>query len=113
LRQVVDNLVSNPLKYSPPGSPVAVGLRREGDRVRLHVRDEGPGLTQEDQLRLFQKYVRGSARPTGGEKSTGLGLWIVYRTVTSLQGTVRCESEPGRGATFIVELPLRAAPAAG
>jgi two-component system, NarL family, sensor histidine kinase EvgS len=110
LRQVLDNLISNALKYSPPGSPVTVGLRRESGRVQFRVRDEGPGLSAEDQGKLFQKYVRGSARPTGGEKSTGLGLWIVHRTITSLGGTVRCESEPGRGAVFIVELPPEPAP---
>jgi len=106
-RQVVENLVSNAIKYSPPQRNiwVTVALVPPGGH-RLTVRDEGPGLAPGDQSRLFGKYQRLSARPTGGETSTGLGLSIVKHLVTLHGGTVRAESEgPGHGASFIVTLP--------
>lgn len=112
LRQVCDNLISNALKYSPASSVVVVGLRSSAAGVQLRVQDHGPGISAEERGKLFQKFVQGAAKPTGGEKSTGLGLWIVQRIVTGLHGRVWCESEPGQGATFIVELPLTP-PAAG
>ncbi|MBA3848377.1 MAG: hypothetical protein C0502_00080 [Opitutus sp.] len=105
LRQVVDNLITNAIKYSPSETEIIVHLSRRGERVELRVSDQGPGISEEEQRRLFRKYARGRAQPTGGEKSTGLGLWIVQRMVVGLQGEVRCESEIGRGASFIVTLP--------
>jgi signal transduction histidine kinase len=72
------------------------------------VRDEGPGISAEDQKRLFGKFARLSAQPTAGEHSTGLGLAIVKRLVESMKGKVWCESELGKGAAFIVEFPLAA-----
>ncbi|HYC71409.1 MAG TPA: transporter substrate-binding domain-containing protein [Opitutaceae bacterium] len=105
LRQIADNLLTNAVKFSPAGARVEAGIEARTAGLKLWVRDNGPGLSAEDQRRLFRKYERGSARPTGGEKSTGLGLWIVHRLVEGLGGTVRCESEPGRGALFVVELP--------
>jgi signal transduction histidine kinase len=65
-----------------------------------------PGLSAEDQKKLFGKFARLSARPTGGENSTGLGLSIVKKMVEAMNGKVWCESEPGKGATFIVALPI-------
>lgn len=104
--QVVDNLVSNAIKYSPNGSAVHVLLSQdEPTYYRLEVRDEGPGLTQDDQKRLFGKFARLSARPTGGESSTGLGLSIAKRMMDLMHGKLWCESTAGRGATFVMELP--------
>ncbi len=104
-REVVDNLVSNALKFSPPDRQVVLEARTEGSRVVLLVQDQGPGLTAEDRLRLFSRFAKLSARPTGGEKSTGLGLSIVKHLVEAMDGRVWVESEPGQGATFHVELP--------
>ncbi|MCU0427695.1 MAG: sensor histidine kinase [Candidatus Kapabacteria bacterium] len=73
--------------------------------VRIEVADEGPGISEEDMKKLFGKFARLSARPTGGEHSTGLGLSIVKKMVEAMNGRVWCESELGKGATFIVELP--------
>ncbi len=73
--------------------------------VRLVVRDEGPGLSDDDKAKLFGKFARLSARPTGGESSTGLGLSIVKRMVENMNGVVWCESTLGNGATFAVEFP--------
>ena len=103
--QVVENLVSNAVKYSPPGKSIFVRVRRTGNAVRCEVQDEGPGLSAEDQQKLFGKFARLTAKPTGGEQSTGLGLSIVKRLVEAMHGHVWCESEPGHGATFLVEFP--------
>ena len=109
LRQVADNLVSNAVKFTPPGGAVEVRVERRDGRVRFSVRDTGPGLSAEERGRVFEKYPRRWARTTGGESSTGLGLSIVKRLAEASGGTVDCRSELGRGSTFSVELP--AAPA--
>jgi signal transduction histidine kinase len=75
------------------------------DYVRMEVQDEGPGISPDDMKKLFGKFARLSAQPTGGEHSTGLGLSIVKKMVEAMNGHVWCESELGKGATFIVELP--------
>ena len=104
LRQVVVNLVDNALKFSPAGAAVVVTVRC-GERVRLEVRDQGPGLTTEDQQQLFQRFKRLSATPTGGEPSTGLGLALAHDLVARQGGRLWAESTPGAGATFIAEFP--------
>jgi two-component system, sensor histidine kinase and response regulator len=104
--QVLENLVSNAVKYSPPAKNIFVRLKKQASAVRIEVQDEGPGLSAEDQKKLFGKFARLSAKPTGGEHSTGLGLSIVKRMVEAMRGQVWCESEPGKGATFIVSLPI-------
>jgi signal transduction histidine kinase len=103
--QVMDNLVSNAIKYSPPDKSIFVEVMVLGDVCAFAVRDEGPGFTEEDKKRLFSKFARLSAHPTGGESSTGLGLSIVKKIVEAMEGSVSCESTAGRGATFIVTLP--------
>lgn len=103
--QVLDNLISNAIKYSEPGKRVWIDSRREGTRIAVTVRDEGPGLAEEDLGKLFGKFARLTPRPTAGETSTGLGLWIVKELVQSMEGTIRCESTLGEGTSFIVELP--------
>jgi signal transduction histidine kinase len=105
LRQVIDNLLSNSLKYTRPGSEIRVEVGRQGAHYRLAFIDQGPGISPAECEQLFRRYGRGSARPTGGENSTGLGLWIVQSIVTGLHGRVYCTSVPGEGATFVVELP--------
>jgi signal transduction histidine kinase len=103
--QVLENLVSNAVKYSPPGKNIFVRLKKQPSLARIEVQDEGPGLSAEDLKKLFGKFARLSAKPTGGEQSTGLGLSIVKKMVEAMNGKVWCESELGRGATFIVEFP--------
>lgn len=109
LMQVLDNLVSNAIKFSPTGKNVTVRATavtvETRSAIRIEIQDEGPGLSPEDQSKLFRKFTRLSAQPTGGEHSTGLGLSIVKRQVELLHGLVWCESSPGHGAKFIVELP--------
>jgi len=97
--------VSNAVKYSPPGKNIHVRLKKLPEVIRCEVQDEGPGLSAEDQKKLFGKFARLSAKPTGGEHATGLGLSIVKKLVEAMNGQVWCESEPGEGAKFVVQLP--------
>jgi signal transduction histidine kinase len=103
--QVMENLISNAIKFSPSGKHVNVSVGDYGDHVRISVKDEGPGLTEDDMEKLFKKFQRLSARPTNGEMSVGLGLSIVKKYVEMMKGRVWCESHPNEGATFIVEFP--------
>ena len=108
LRQVVDNLVSNALKYSPAHTEVCLDLQWDDEACRLLVHDQGPGVKPEEREKVFEKYGLGSARATDGEKSTGLGLWIARRITTDLHGKIWCESGPETvGSIFIVEVPRR------
>ena len=100
------NLISNAIKYSPPGTTVTIELTVAEGQLRLAVSDEGPGISAADQKKLFRKFSRLSARPTGGESSSGLGLAIVKQLVEALQGSVSCESTLGAGATFRVAIPV-------
>ena len=105
LNQVLDNLVSNAVKFSPPKKRVFLSVRPGQRHAECVVRDEGPGFNAEDKERMFRRYGRLSARPTGGEPSTGLGLSIVRKLVLGMGGELECESSPGSGAAFIVRLP--------
>ncbi len=104
LRQVLDNLLSNALKFSPTDRRIEVAVRPAGNSVECVIQDQGPGFTPEDRKRMFRRYGRLSARPTANEPSTGLGLSIVKKLVQNLQGELLCASTPGQGATFIVRL---------
>lgn len=108
LHQIVDNLISNAVKYSPHWKNIwvrvlAATTAENASVVRIEVQDEGPGISAEDKKKLFGKFARLTAQPTGGENSTGLGLSIVKKLVEIQHGRVWCESESGKGATFIVE----------
>jgi signal transduction histidine kinase len=106
LRQVLENLLGNAIKYSPEKRSIWLAVRKDQGNVRLEIKDEGPGLTDEDKARLFGRFQRLSARPTGGESSTGLGLSIVKQLVERHGGRVFAESEGrGHGTTFVAELP--------
>lgn len=106
VRQVLDNLLSNAIKFSPPNQEISITVQPNGTTVECYVQDQGPGFTPEDKARMFRRYARLSARPTGGEPSTGLGLSIVKKLVEGMSGELSCESTPGRGARFAVRLPL-------
>jgi signal transduction histidine kinase len=104
--EIIENLIDNAVKYSPHGKRVVVRVLASAPVARFEVQDEGEGISPEDMKKMFGKFTRLSARPTGGEDSTGLGLSIVKKMVEGMNGKVWCESELGQGATFIVELPL-------
>jgi len=105
LDQVLDNLLSNALKFTPPGGHILVSVHPSGGQVECRIQDDGPGFTAEDRVRMFRRYARLSARPTGGEPSSGLGLSIVLKLVQAMHGEVTCESIPGQGACLIIRLP--------
>ncbi len=105
LEQVVENLVSNAIKFSPRERRVWLRASAKKSAGSLGVADEGKGITKEDKEKLFQPFVRLSARPTAGESSTGLGLSIVKRLTELMGGTVKCESAFGQqGTRFIINL---------
>lgn len=105
LQQVIYNIVDNAVKYTPEGGHIHVSLRKLGRDIFLSVADDGPGIPKEDQPHIFDRFYRvdkARSRDTGG---TGLGLSIVRQIVMLHGGVVTVESEPGKGSTFVVELP--------
>lgn len=106
LSRVLDNLVSNAIKFTHPGKNIYLSARVHEKQVLLEVKDEGQGISAEDRKKMFRKFQRLSARPTGGETSTGLGLSIVKTLVARLKGEIEVESEVGKGSTFTITLPL-------
>ncbi len=107
IKQAVDNLVGNAIKFSPVGSPITVTLGQKDARARIEVTDRGPGLTEADRGKLFGRFQRLSARPTGGETSTGLGLANARNLVELHGGEIGAESGGlGQGSCFWIELPL-------
>lgn len=103
--QVLDNLFSNAIKYSPRATTVTVRLGREGDEAILSVRNRGQEIPPDELERLFQPFGKTSVKSTGGERSTGLGLAIVKRIVEAHKGRVWVESKAGEGSTFSIALP--------
>ncbi len=102
LEQVLSNLIANGIKYGR-GQPLEVTLEGTADRARLYVRDRGIGIAESDRARIFQRFERAvSPRQYGGY---GIGLWLVQTIVEAMGGTVRVDSELGRGSTFSVEVP--------
>ncbi len=105
MREAVDNLLSNAVKYSPVGGHIEVGVAAENGLTVIRVTDQGPGLSPDDVTRLFGRFQRLSARPTGGEPSTGLGLSIVKRIVDLHNGAVGVEQTSPAGSTFAITIP--------
>jgi len=104
LSRILDNLLSNAIKFSKPDKTVVVSVEDKKEEVLLHIKDEGPGISEEDQKKLYQKFQRLTARPTAGESSTGLGLSIVKTLVLKMGGNVYCDSVLDQGSTFTVSL---------
>jgi len=104
LTRIFENLLSNAIKFSPPEKKIYVTMGDAGNEIQITILDEGPGINAEDQQKLYQKFHRLTARPTGGESSTGLGLSIVKTMVEKMGGTIRYEGEEGKGAKFVVVL---------
>jgi len=104
LTQIIDNLIDNALKYTPDGGRVTVRVKRDGSQASLEVEDNGVGIPEEDQARIFERFYRvdkARSREVGG---TGLGLSIVKHLVQTLHGRIELVSEPGVGSTFTVHL---------
>jgi signal transduction histidine kinase len=110
LGEALDNLVSNAIKYSPMEKEIEIIIKEESGMAHFEVRDNGPGLSEDEQKRVFEKFSRLSAQPTGGETSTGLGLSISKKLVELHGGVIRAESKgKEKGSTFSIEVPLASA----
>ncbi|MBT9591486.1 MAG: PAS domain S-box protein [Thiobacillus sp.] len=109
LIQVMTNLLSNAAKFTPPGGSVHVSLEQRGAYARIAVRDEGPGIPEEFQSRLFQKFSQADSSDTRKKGGTGLGLSITKAIVEHLRGRISYQTEKNKGTTFFVDLPLQAA----
>jgi signal transduction histidine kinase len=104
--QVLNNLISNAVKFSATGTTVVVRAVRSDGQVTVSVKDEGPGIPEAERQKLFQPFSRTSVQSTGGEKSTGLGLAIVKKIILGHRGLIWVESGIGTGSTFYFTLPL-------
>ena len=105
LGRILNNFVSNAIKYSPTGKSVYMRLSEKENDVLIQVKDEGPGLTKEDQSKLFKKFKTLSAKPTAGENSTGLGLALSWALAEKINGEILVESEKNSGAVFSLRIP--------
>ncbi|MEO6462264.1 MAG: ATP-binding protein [Candidatus Eisenbacteria bacterium] len=108
IAQVLTNLISNAIKFSPPGAPIEVIVRQEANEAVVRVRDHGDGIRREDMPRLFKKFSQLDSRSTRKVGGTGLGLAICKGIVEAHGGRIWAESEPGEGSTFAFTLPLEA-----
>ena len=106
LRQLLDNVVGNAIKYSDQDGKVDISILAEGDQIILKISDNGPGIPAEDQPHIFDKFYRGS-NITENITGSGLGLAIVKSIVDSHQGRIWVESAPGAGTSFFIVLPVR------
>ncbi len=106
IRQVLDNFLSNALKYSFPDTHVEVRLLKQDDSLRCEVTDQGQGIPESELKKLFHEYSRTSVQPTGGEKSTGLGLAIAKKIIKEHEGEVGASSTVSKGSVFFFMIPL-------
>ena len=105
IRQVADNLISNAIKFSPPGSEITVEVNFAADSCGFSVKDQGPGIPAAEKDKLFKDFGKLSVKPTAGEKSTGLGLAICRKIVEAHAGSIIAQNLPLRGCEFRVNLP--------
>lgn len=106
IEQVLNNLLNNAIKFSFPDTVVTVSCERNDKEISISISDNGPGIDEEDMKKIFNPYEKIAKTGTAGEKGTGLGLTIVKRIVEGHKGTIKAESEPEKGSTFIFTLPL-------
>jgi two-component system sensor histidine kinase VicK len=104
LRQILDALLDNAVKYSPGGGTVTVAASRRADAVEVRIADEGVGIALDEQERIFSKFYRSETAPVGG--GTGLGLFIVQGLLRAMGGRIWVDSNAGSGSTFVFELPV-------
>jgi len=105
LMRIIDNLVSNAIKYSEPGKQVWITVTESNGEILIEVKDEGQGMDPADQQKLFAKFGITKATPTGGESSNGMGLYITKQLCDWLGGQISARSEKGKGTSFYVKLP--------
>ncbi len=106
VRQVIDNLLANAVRYTPEGGTVTLGIKKDRSHAVLRVADTGVGIAQEHHARIFERFYRVDKHRNREDGGTGLGLSIVKHLVHSMNGKISVESEPGRGSVFQVNMPL-------
>jgi len=106
LRQVLDNLFANARSHTPPGTPVSVDLQRVDGHARLSIADHGPGLSEDQATRVFERFYRADTSRSRASGGVGLGLSIVAAVIEAHGGTAEVAPTPGGGATFVITLPL-------
>ena len=109
LEQVLDNLINNAARYSPPGAPITIGVERRSEPIPeaiVWVRDEGYGISEEEQVHIFDRFYRGHVNEQHNVEGLGLGLYISHEIITRQGGRMWLESKPGAGSTFYFSLPL-------
>lgn len=104
LHQIIDNILSNAIKFSPFDKSVQLNLIPDDVSVMICIKDEGPGFSEDDKAKVFYKYSQLSARPTAGESSSGLGLSIVKKLCDVIQADIELNSEQGKGAEFVIKI---------
>jgi len=113
VRQVIDNLLDNAIKYSPAGGEIHLGVEAAAGTVRFTVRDEGIGIPAEERDHIFERFHRLDPEQRNGVAGSGLGLYVVRQLATRMGGQINLESSPQKGSTFTLELPLRPPPDTG
>lgn len=106
LRDILNNLISNAIKFSPPFKTVEIHLSQNAENYKIEIKDFGPGISPEDQKSMYYMFKKASNMPTQGEKSTGLGLAIVRKYCDALGYQLSCISNPGEGTTFEIAIPV-------
>jgi signal transduction histidine kinase len=106
MNQAMDNLVTNAIKFSEPGTKIEIRMHAQNDVVGIAVRDEGPGITAAERGTVFKLFRRGKCRPVSQTSGTGLGLAITKRIVQAHGGRIELESQVGKGSTFTVTIPV-------
>ena len=104
--QILDNIISNAIKYSEIESRIWINLEKNKEKIIIEIKDEGQGIAEEEVKNLFKKFTKLSSKPTAGESSTGLGLSIVKHLVEACDGKIKVESKLGIGSSFFVEIPI-------
>jgi len=104
--EVLDNLISNALKFSHEKGTVRIRTHKQDSNILIEISDNGLGLSEEDIKEAFQRGAKLSAKPTQGEPSSGLGLWIVKKLIEAHKGRVWVKSTLGKGSTFSISLPI-------
>jgi two-component system sensor histidine kinase VicK len=102
---VLENLISNAVKFTQPTGQVSIILKKKGKNTLLQIKDTGIGIPESLQATIFQKFTKAGRNGTAGEPTTGLGLYIVKQIIEKHQGTIQVESQENVGTTFIIELP--------
>jgi two-component system, sensor histidine kinase and response regulator len=107
ISQVIDNLLTNAIKFSPSGKDIYISLEVKDSRAKFSIRDQGPGISPEDQDKLFKHFQKLKAKPTGNETSHGLGLAIAKKMIEAHNGKISVDSHSESGATFSFEIPMK------